>query len=108
MATGSPLMAGPNEYHGLQPWLYSIAAPRLSTRNLFSVENGSAGEQPLLAGAFVVVVVEEFEISVAQFEQCNVRHGSHFQRTAVVEDGEGARRICRGACDGLWHGHAEA
>jgi hypothetical protein len=61
---------------------------------------------PLAAGDLVLVVVEEFEISLPQLEQSHVRGRAHVERAAVVEQREDARGIDGGARDRLVECHA--
>src|ERR1700676_3464081 len=80
----------------------------LGARDPLSGQYGRTREEPLVAGGFVLVVVEEFEISFSQFEQCHVGGSAHVESAAVIEQREDARSIDGGSRNGLINRHAVA
>ena len=70
----------------LKDWNYrDIGLHALRARHAFASEHCGAGEEPLVAGDFIVVVIEEFEISFLQLEHRYVGGRAHFERAAIVE-----------------------
>src|SRR2546430_7619009 len=78
----------------------------LSARDPLAAEHGRTREEPLVARDFVLVVVEESEISFSQLEQRHVGGRAHVERAAVVEQREEARSIDGGSRDSLIKRHA--
>jgi hypothetical protein len=81
-------------------------ALRASWRAL-AAQHGRHREKPLRAVALVVVVVDEFERAVAQFQYRNVGRRADIERAPIVEGLECARRIDGRAGDHLAERHAK-
>src|SRR3954451_19059714 len=74
---------------------------------LLAANDGRDREQALLTLASALKVVEEFEIALAQLQDCNVGGGADIERAAVVKRRENARGIDRAGCDHSTERHVE-
>jgi hypothetical protein len=72
-----------------------------------AVEHCRDWKQSLTAGALALIVVEEFEGSFPQFDDCDVRRRSDIQRAAIAEGVEHFGGIGGCAGDHLSQRHAE-
>jgi hypothetical protein len=57
----------------------------LRARDALAVKHCLARKEPLVAGDFIIVVIEEFEISFLQLEDCYVGVRAHFEPATIVE-----------------------
>ena len=78
----------------------------LGVRDPLAAEHRRTWEEPLVAGDFVVVIIEKVEISFPQLEYRDIRGRTDIERAAVVEQREDARSIYGSSCDRLIERHA--
>src|SRR5260370_30352176 len=81
--------------------------PLCACRRFLAAEDGRDREQALLALAGTLVVVEEFEFTLAQLQDRHVGGRADVERAAVVERREDACGIDRTGCDRRAQRHAE-
>src|SRR5258708_37071425 len=82
-------------------------SPLCACRRFLAAEDGRDREQALLTLAGTLVVVEEFEFTLAQLQDCHVGGRTDVERAAVVERREDACGIDRTGCDRRAQRHAE-
>src|SRR5262245_62602789 len=84
-----------------------LRRPLRPRRGLLAADHGGNREQALLALAGALVVVEEFEFTLAQLKDRHVGGCADVERAAVVERRENARGIDRAGCDHCAQRNAE-
>ena len=121
----SAKMVGTDEQTGKEIWALQVdAAAHLETRRnwdesaltlratightqglsalyLFARQHGPSREQPLMARARALVVIQEFERAFSQLQHCHVGRRTHIEGSPIIERREHARSIDGRACDDL-------